>query len=220
MVPWSLGGLHGLLGDVRSRRREGREDPARMEPAGPLLSKDRLPVDVPGLQLADGRVPPVRAAKGGAEAEAPLGEVEAIAHRAADAVVLGPANDLLHAPLVQQILHEAPHGVVHEGGDHGRVEAETPLESSRHVVLPAPLPDLEGAGRVDPAFAGIEAQHHLAQAHAVPPAVRFRLDLQLTHSCAPPPLATDVSDPKLPSQRTRGPRETNLTWPLFAVAGD
>ena len=46
-------------------------------------------------------------------------------------------------------------------------QAEAALEAARDVVLAAALPDLEGARGVDPALAGVEAQHHLAQAHEI-----------------------------------------------------
>ena len=56
----------------------------------PSLPKMLIPVDVAGLELRDGGVAAIGAADGAAHAEAALGEVQAVAHAAADAVVLRP----------------------------------------------------------------------------------------------------------------------------------
>ena len=44
------------------------------------------------------------------------------------------------------------------------------------LYSPPPLPGLERPRRVDAALAGIEAEHHLAEAHEVEAALRGRAD--------------------------------------------
>ena len=96
---------------------------------------------------------------------------------AAHAVVLDPREvRLVHAALVDEVLDEPAHRVVDEGRHHRGVEAEAALEAAGHVVLAAAFPDLEGARGVDAALAGVEAQHHLAQAHQVEAAAVLGLD--------------------------------------------
>ena len=53
-------------------------------------AEDRQPIEVAGLELADGGVAAVGAAGGGADAKAALSKVEAVANSAADAVVGDP----------------------------------------------------------------------------------------------------------------------------------
>jgi hypothetical protein len=116
---------------------------------------------------------------------APLGEVEAVAHGAADAVVLGPLEmGQVDAALKHQVLDEAAHGVVHESGDDRGPEAEAAPQAAGHVVLAAAFPDLEAARGVDAALAGIEAEHHLAQAHEVPSARGGVLQREVGHARA------------------------------------
>ncbi len=85
------GGDHGFLADVGGGFGERAEDAAGVEPAGAFFAEDLVPVDVAGLELGDGGVAAVGAAEGCADAEAALGEVEAVASGAAYAVVFGPA---------------------------------------------------------------------------------------------------------------------------------
>src|ERR1044072_757717 len=80
-----------------------------------LAAEYLLPVDVAGLELRGGRVPSVRTAQCGAHAEASLGEVQAVAHPAPDAVVLAPEDvRLIDAALLDEVLHQTPDGVVRE----------------------------------------------------------------------------------------------------------
>ena len=65
--------------------------PPRVEPAGAVLAEDLVPIDIAGLELRDGGVAAVGAAQRGAHAESALGEVQAVAHGAADAVEWHPA---------------------------------------------------------------------------------------------------------------------------------
>src|SRR6266571_3746309 len=162
---------HRLPGHEGSGLGEGGEDPPGVEPAGSLLAEDRLPIDLPRLELRDRGVAAVRAADSGAHAEAALGEVEAVPGAAAHPVVLDPAQVRRVDPaLVDQVLDQAAHRVVDEGGHDRGVEAEAALQPARDVVLPPALRDLEGAGGVDAAVSGVQPQHDFAQAHEVPSA--------------------------------------------------
>ena len=88
----AAGGVHGFRGDFGGGGGERGEDAAGVEPARAVLgAEDRFPVEIAGLDLADGGVAAVGAAGGGAHAEAALGKVEAVAHGAAHAVVRDPA---------------------------------------------------------------------------------------------------------------------------------
>ena len=114
-------------------------------PSVPKISSQSI---VARLQLRDGRVPAIRAAQRGAHAKAALGEVEAVAHGAADAVVLDPLHALFDAALEHQVFDEAADGVVGKRRDDRRVETEAALQSARDVVFAAAFPDLEACGSV------------------------------------------------------------------------
>ena len=87
-------GVHGFDGHFGGGSGKRGEDAAGVEPARAVLrAEDRLPIEVAGLDLADGGVAAVGAADGGAHAEAALSKVEAVADGAADAVVRNPANE-------------------------------------------------------------------------------------------------------------------------------
>ncbi len=131
------------------------------------------PVEVAGLDLADGGVAAVGAADGRAHAEAALGEVEAVADLAADAVVGNPLDEGgIDAALQDKVFDQAANGVVGQSGGDGGAQAKAAAQAAGHVVFAAALPDLEVARGVDAALAGIEAEHDLAQAEAVPAARR------------------------------------------------
>ena len=174
-------GGHGLFGHQRRGLRQRAEDATGVKPAGAERAEDLVPVDVAGFQLRDGGVPAIGATQRGAHAEASLGEVEAVAHGAADAVVLHPGHALFDAALEHQVFHEAAHRVVGQRGHDGGVEPEAALQPARDVVLAAAFPDLEGAGGVDAAIARVEAQHHFAQGDAVPAAGFRRAQHELRH---------------------------------------
>ena len=74
--------------------------------------------------------------KSAADAEAALGEVQAVADRAADAVVVAPLDEIdVHPSLEDEVLDEVPHLVVDEGAHQGGAQAEALAQSARHVVL-------------------------------------------------------------------------------------
>ena len=136
------------------------------------LPKDRVPIEVAGLDLADGGVAAVGAAGRGAHAEAALSKVEAVADGAADAVVRNPADERsIDAALQDEVFDEAADGVVGERGGDGGAQAEAAAQAASHVVFAAALPHLKLARGVDAAFAGIEAKHDFAEAQAVPAAL-------------------------------------------------
>jgi hypothetical protein len=109
---------------------------------------------------------------GAADAEAALGEIEAVADGAADAVVLAPLDEVgRDAALHDEVLDEVPDLVVDEGGADGRFQAEAFAEAAGGVVLAAALPDLEFAGGADATLAGIEAEHDFTERELVESAV-------------------------------------------------
>ena len=145
------------------------EDAAGMQPARALLAEDLVPVDLARLQLAHRRVTAVAATQRRAYAKPALRKVQPVAHRAPDAVVLHPLHvRLVHAALQHQVFDQPAHGIIGQRGHHRRLQSEAPPQPARHVVLAAALPHLELARRGHPHIAGIEPQHHLAQAHQVP----------------------------------------------------
>lgn len=154
-----------------------------MEPARAVAAEDRIPVDVAELHRCRGRVRPIRGSQGRPHAEAALDEVETVAHSSPDAVV-GTPHDvaLVDATLQDQVLEEAADGVVGECGDDRRAQPEAAAQTSRHVVLAAALGDGERASRRDPTFAGIEAEHHLAERDEVEAALLGGLDREEAHA--------------------------------------
>ena len=138
-------------------------------------AEDGFPIEVAGLDLADGSVAAVGTARRRAHAEAALSEVEAVAHGAAHAVVRNPADERgIDAALKDEVFHQAADGVVGKRGGDGGAQAEAAAQAAGHVVFAAALPHLEVARGMNAAFAGIEAKHDFAQAQAVPAAVRIR----------------------------------------------
>src|ERR1700730_15237508 len=116
------GGLYGLQRDIRCAGRQGTEDAAGVKPTRALFSKNAVPIDVARLELRDSGVSAIVGSDGGADAEASLGEIQPVARSAADAVVGDPADKrLIHATLVDEILKQAGHGIIGEGGDDCRV---------------------------------------------------------------------------------------------------
>ena len=138
-----------------------------------------VPVEVAGLKLADGGVAAVRHADRAAEAEATLGEIEAVADGAPDAIVLAPADEIRgDAALHDKILDEVAYLVVDKGRAHRGSQAETFPEATRGVVFAAALPNGEMSGGAHPALARIEAQHNLAEGDLVKRALFGRFERQ------------------------------------------
>jgi len=166
------GRVHGFGGDLGGGGGEGGEDSAGMQALRTVLgAEDCGPIEVAWGELADGGVAAVGTAGGGADAETALGEVEAVADVAADAVVLDPLEQReVDTALEHEVFDEAADGVVGERGGDGGAQAEAATEAAGDVVFAAALPDLELAGGVDAGVAGIEAEHDFAEGEAVPAA--------------------------------------------------
>jgi len=159
-----LGGLDCVDDELGGCLGEGGEDAAGVEPTHTELAEDVIPVEVAGLELGGGGVAAVGDADGAAHAEAALGEVEAVADGAADAVVVAPLDEVGgDAALHDEVLDEVADLVVDEGGADGGLQAEALPEAARGVVLAAAFPGGEVAGGADAALAGIEAEHDLAE---------------------------------------------------------
>src|SRR5690606_3021011 len=170
---------------------ERREDAARVQPAHPELPEQVVPVDVPGLELGGCGVAAVGDADGAAHPEAALGEVEAVAHRPAHAVVLLPTDEGgVDAAGQDEVLDESAHLVVREGGDHGGAQPESTPQPARDVVLPAALPGAEAARGADAPLPGVEAEHDLAEGDGVEAALLGGADGQGAHADSPAARAT------------------------------
>src|SRR5579863_2045348 len=171
--------FHGFAGDVWSARRKSAENPASVEPASAVLSENFVPINIATLELRNRSVAPVRTTESRADAKATLNEIQAVASRAADAVIRNPTHEgLIDAGLKDQVLNETAHRIVDEGSDVGRFQAKATLQPSRDIVFAASLAHFECARCRDALLAGIEPQHHLAEADQVPTASLPRLDFQ------------------------------------------
>ncbi len=152
--------------DHNARRRVGKggENAARMEPADAELAENVVPVDVARLQLRRGGMAAVGAADRAADAEATLREIQAVADRAADAVERNPFDERrVDAALHDEIFDETADWIVGERRDDGGAFAEAFAEAAGDVVFAAAFPDVEGARRMDAAFAWIEAEHDFTE---------------------------------------------------------
>ncbi len=112
------------------------ESAAKMPPVWnqrtPVPAEDVVPVEIAGLELAGGGVAAVGDADGAADAEAALGEVEAVADGPADAVVLAPLDEVGgDAALHDEVLDQVADLVVDEGGADGGAQAEALAQAAR-----------------------------------------------------------------------------------------
>ena len=138
-----------------------------------------VPVDVARPQLRGGRVAAIGHADGATNAEAALGEVEAVAHRAADAVGGDPADEArVDASLEHEVLEQPADVVVGERGHDTRALTEAAAEPARDVVLASALPRPEPAGGANAPLARIEAEHDLAERHEVVAALARRANCE------------------------------------------
>ncbi len=136
----------------------------------------------PGLSWLGGGVAAIGNADRAAHAEAALGEVQAIARLAADAVELPPFDELgIDAALHDEIFDQAADVVVGEGGGDGGLQAEAAAQAARDVVFAAAFPDFEFARGADAALAGIEAEHDFAEREHVVSTGPSRFDIQRSH---------------------------------------
>ena len=86
MVPCLPGRLDGLDDELRRGVAQRGEDAAGVQPAHAELAEDVVPIEIARLELAGGGVAAIGNAHRAAHAEAALGEIQAVAHRAAHAV--------------------------------------------------------------------------------------------------------------------------------------
>ena len=173
---------------------ERRENAAAVEPADALLLEELLPIHVAGRHLRGGRPAAIGAADGAAQAVAALGEVQADARIAADAVEGRPLDvGEIDAALQHQVFQQAADIVLDDGGDHGGAQAEAAAQTADDVVLAAAFPDLEAAGGAYAAFAGIEAEHDFAEGGSVPAAALAGFDGH-GHGLLPSPDLLDQVD--------------------------
>jgi len=164
---------------VRGRVGQRGEDAAGVEPAHAEFAEDVFPIDVAGFELGCRGVAAVRVADRAADTEAAFGEIQTISHIAADAVVPAPLDEVGgNAALHDEVLDEVAHFIIDECGDHGGLVAEAFAETARRVVFAAAFPDGEVAGGADPAFTGIEAEHHFAKRDLIEGTFRFGFDSQ------------------------------------------
>ena len=118
----------------------------------------------PWLHLAGGGEAAVGGAFRAADAEAALGEIEAVADVAADAVEGLPLDEAgIDAALQDEVLDQAADIVLGKSGDHRGALAEAAAEAAGDVVFAAAFPRRELARGADPAVAGIEAEHDFTQ---------------------------------------------------------
>ena len=135
----------------------------------------------------------VGAADSAADAEAALGEVDAVAADAADAVGLLPVNEVCaDAALLDEVAHQLAHLVVGKGSDDGGVHTEALVKAADDVILAAALPGAEGAGSADTALARVKTQHDLAKAYGVKFAVFSRSQIQFHCTLLPQLLASST----------------------------
>ena len=168
----AAGGGDGFANELGGVFGERGHDAAGVEDADAFGAEDGVPVDGAGLELGDGGMATVHHAEAGADAEAALEEVDAVAGVAAYAVEGLPVDvGGVDAALEDEVFDEASYGVVDQGGGDGGAEIEAAAETAGDVVLAAALPDAEVARADDAAFAGIEAQHDFAEGEEVPAAV-------------------------------------------------
>ncbi len=167
----AFGGEDGFADDLGCVFAERSHDAARVKPADTVGGEDGVPVDLTGLELCDGGVAAVHHAEAGADAEASLEEVDAIAGGSTDAVEVAPSDEGgVDAALQDQIFDKAADGVIDERcGDRG-AEAEAAAQAAGDVVLAAALPDVEVTCADDALFAGIEAKHNFAEGEEIPAA--------------------------------------------------
>jgi hypothetical protein len=85
---------------------------------------------------------------------------------------------LIDPALVDQILDQPPYGIVSKGSYNSSFQTEAALQTSGHVVLSPTFPALKGSRSRDSSISRIETQHNFSQAHKIPSAIGFQLDIQ------------------------------------------
>src|SRR6266851_4127447 len=85
-------GLHGLDRDIRSGFGQGAKYSAGMKPARPQRAENGIPVDLSGCQRQNRGVAAIGTSESGADSKTAFGEVQAVADRSANAVIIHPAD--------------------------------------------------------------------------------------------------------------------------------
>ncbi len=167
-----LGRLHSFDDNLGRGVAERGENPARVKPARTVFAKNFLPIDVAFFQLRGCGVATIGHAFRAANAKTALGEVQPIANRATDAVVIAPLEVVHgHTALQNKILHQPPHFIICEGRNHRRAQAEASPQAACHVVLAAAFPRGKLPRRANTTLAGIQSQHNFPQRNKIVPAL-------------------------------------------------
>src|SRR6185295_1997530 len=121
-------------GERGGRFGERGENTTRVKPAYASLAKNVLPIDVPRLELADRGVTTIVISHSPAHAKPALGEVQAVARSAADAIVLSPLDEIGgDAALQDEVLDETAHLVVYQGRADRGAQTEAFAEAAGGV---------------------------------------------------------------------------------------
>jgi len=86
-----------------------------------------------------------------------------------------PHVRLIDPPLVDEVLDEAPNGVVGEGGHHGGVEPEQRLQTRATLYSPPPSQALNVRAVVDATSPGSKRRHHFTEGDKIETAVALGL---------------------------------------------
>ena len=180
--PMLPGRLHRLDNQRRSRIAQGGENAAGVQPARAEFAEDVVPIEIAGFELTGSGVAAVGNAHSAAHTVAALGEIEAVARDAANAVERDPLDELsIHATLQNEILDEPAHVVIGERGADGGLKAEAAAQSAGDVVFATAFPDFEFAGATDTPFARIEPEHDFSERDQVVLAGAGRFEVQSRH---------------------------------------
>ena len=144
-----------------------------------MLPKNLVPINVPRLQIRHRRVSAVITSQRRPYPKSTFRKVQPVARRPPQSIMFHPANQrLINAALINQVLEQAPHRIIHKRRHYCRLQPEAALQSPRHVVLSAALAHFKASRRRNSPLARIEPHHHLAQTHQIPAALLFRLNRQ------------------------------------------
>src|SRR5271168_5278777 len=140
-----------------------------MQPSSAIHRQNGLPIEIVRLALRNRGIPPVRASHRRANSKSALGEIKAVAHASTNPVIRNPADQRCIDPsLEDQIFEQLADRVLCEGRNDRSAHTEATPESAGDVIFSPALPCPKISSGINALLAGIEPQHHLAQADAVP----------------------------------------------------
>src|SRR5580692_946134 len=149
-----------------------------MKPSRSVMGEDLVPIDVSGFHLGDRGTPAIRTTEGSANAETPLGKIQAVADASANPVIRHPAHVfLVHTPLQHQVFDKTTNRIVSKSRHNRRVHGKTAPESTSYVVFASAFPYAKLTGCRNAIVSGIKSEHDFSEAHQVPHALVFRSDL-------------------------------------------